>query len=107
MGLFLGFSFVSIAELIYFAIIRPYRSIRKFQKSKDAYENMENGFRRFSPKKSKARNGSIKKHYNIITPSVNFQYDKNRLLKNKMSLPYLLSNEFEKSDKGGNYAWLE
>lgn len=107
MGLFLGFSFVSIAELIYFAVIRPYRSIRKFQKSKEIYENMENGFRKCSSKKSKTRNGSIKKHYNIVSPSMNFQNDKNHLLKNKMPLPYLLSNEFEKSDKGGNYTWLE
>lgn len=31
MGLFLGFSFLSIAECIYYAVVRPWRSVREYQ----------------------------------------------------------------------------
>ncbi|XP_065365443.1 pickpocket protein 28-like [Calliphora vicina] len=108
MGLFLGFSFVSIAELIYYAIIRPYRSISKFTQTKDIYETLENGTQSRSAIPTKTLNRSVKKRYNNnVFPSVKIHSDKKHLVDHKMPLPYLLSGDLEKHGKSGSYGWLE
>lgn len=108
MGLFMGFSFVSITELIYYAIIRPYRSISKFTRTQNIYENMENGSKTgSSTNSSKIFRKSVKKLSNNVYPSVKIHNDKNRLFDHKMPLPYLLTGDFDKSGKNDGYVWLD
>ncbi|TMW44537.1 hypothetical protein DOY81_010382 [Sarcophaga bullata] len=113
MGLFLGFSFVSIAELIYFAIIRPYRAIRQFRKSKDLYNRLETGTQMHSGQtKSKALRKSNKKRANKSSSSSSSSSKivfekKNRLFEMKNPLPYLIGNDLDNRWKQDTWIWLE
>ena len=113
MGLFLGFSFVSIAELIYFAVIRPYRAIRQFRKSKDIYDRLETGTQMHSSQsKTKALRKSNKQRVNkpffsSSSSSSKILLEKNRLFEIKNPLPYLISNDLDNRWKQDSCIWLE
>ena len=53
MGLFMGFSFISIAEFIYYAILRPYHVVKRHDRIKGgsrvdvSYQNSRNPSLRF------------------------------------------------------------
>lgn len=52
MGLFMGFSFISIAEFIYYAILRPYHVVKRHERltrvsNMSSYQNSQNHSLRF------------------------------------------------------------
>lgn len=111
MGLFLGFSFVSIAELIYFAILRPYRAVCQFKKSKDVYGPLENGTHIHSMYAYNPQfRGKVLVKSRKLSPSSTsstISYEKNRVFKVKNALPFLIENNLDKRWQRNNNVWLE
>ncbi|XP_061401142.1 pickpocket protein 28-like [Musca vetustissima] len=87
MGLFLGFSFLSIAECIYYAVIHPCRTIGKYHKSLKSLKKV----RKHSPKWIKKRATLKSRCKKLFTSSSNVEYRNEKIIK----VPYAITYGFD------------
>lgn len=94
MGLFLGFSFLSIAECVYYAVIHPCRAVRRYHTSNDLEMALPQKVHSVSQRLKNKRN-LLKNRYRKSFAISQTCYDKKPPSERKIKVPYRITYGFD------------